>query len=202
MQVPEGYTEAQVLEIISKVVTRLAPSLKFAFYDVDDIKQEGTILALEVLAAGKYDPSRPLENFLYVHIKRRLFNLRRNKFARHEPPCLQCPFFQPDNVGQECGAFRDKLECDKYATWLSRNSAKKNLNQPIELSDVDDEKEDAMHNNMTPELLSEHKEMMVQINKKLDVSLRSDFLKLTSGVKLPKSRKDQIYAAIKEILDG
>jgi hypothetical protein len=55
---------------------------------------------------------------------------------------------------------------------------------------------------MTPELLSEHKEMMVQINKKLDVSLRSDFLKLTSGVKLPKSRKDQIYAAIKEILDG
>ena len=50
MQVPKGLTEEEVLEIISRAVAYLAPSFKFGYFDIEDMKQEGTIFSIEALA--------------------------------------------------------------------------------------------------------------------------------------------------------
>ena len=68
------------MEIIHAVVNRIAPNHKFGFYEIDDIKQEAYILALE--AMEKYDGLRPLENFISKHISNRLKSLRRDKYSR------------------------------------------------------------------------------------------------------------------------
>ena len=68
------------MEIIHAVVDRIAPNHKFGFYDVNDIKQEAYIMALE--AMEDYDGLRPLENFISKHVSNRLKNLRRDKYSR------------------------------------------------------------------------------------------------------------------------
>src|SRR5947208_703774 len=88
MHLPPNKTEAQVVEAIEKAVGMLAPSFAFGIYDVEDIRQEARIFAIEALP--RYDGVRPLENFLYSHVKNRLINLRRDKFRRADAPCKAC----------------------------------------------------------------------------------------------------------------
>ena len=70
-------TEEQVVEIILKVSKRVAHKYTFGAYDEDDIIQEGFLIGMDGLE--RYDESRPLENFLQVHISNRLYNLRRDE---------------------------------------------------------------------------------------------------------------------------
>lgn len=72
--------EDEKYEIILKVVKRIANKHVFPHYGVEDIIQEGFIIGLEALK--RYDNSRPLENFLAVHIRNRLLNLKRDKYYR------------------------------------------------------------------------------------------------------------------------
>lgn len=201
-----GYTEQEVLTIIEKVVTVLAPNFTFGHYDVSDIKQEGTIMALEAIDKDKYDSSRPLENFLYTHVKNRLINLKRNKFARHEPPCSSCPFFDPDNklslCKNQCSAYEDKMECSRWEIYITRNIAKRNLQEPMDIGDVDDEYEDNMKYQADPINTVVDSEFFKKIDGRLDPSLRSDFMKLMAGVTIPKKKREKVRQAIEEILYG
>src|SRR3954453_8942961 len=88
MKLPDNITEADFLAAIEKVVGILASSFAFGYFEVEDIKQQARLFAIE--AMKRYDPSRPLDNFLYAHIKNRLINFRRDKFRRNDPPCLSC----------------------------------------------------------------------------------------------------------------
>lgn len=67
-------------EKIREIAKATAKKFVFPNYDEDDIEQEAFIIGLE--AMSRYDPERPLENFLRVHIKNRLSNLRRDKYYR------------------------------------------------------------------------------------------------------------------------
>lgn len=67
-------------EKIREIARAAAKKYTFPNYDEDDIEQEAFIIGLE--AMSRYDPDRPLENFLRVHIKNRLSNLRRDKYYR------------------------------------------------------------------------------------------------------------------------
>lgn len=67
-------------EKIREIAKAAAKKYVFPNYDEDDIEQEAFIIGLE--AMSRYDPDRPLENFLRVHIKNRLLNLRRDKYYR------------------------------------------------------------------------------------------------------------------------
>lgn len=58
----------------------MAKKYTFPNYDEEDIAQEAFIIGLE--AMERYDPDRPLENFLRVHIRNRLSNFRRDKYYR------------------------------------------------------------------------------------------------------------------------
>ena len=49
VQIPKGMTEEEVLSIIESVVNVLAFNFKFGYFDLDDMKQQGRMYALEAL---------------------------------------------------------------------------------------------------------------------------------------------------------
>tara|TARA_A100001201_G_scaffold117817_1_gene101401 strand:+ start:1580 stop:2062 length:483 start_codon:yes stop_codon:yes gene_type:complete len=76
-------SEQDVISQIKVVVDRIAPKYTFYGYQVDDIKQEAFIICMEALP--RYDETRPLENFLSVHLSNRLKNfVRDNHFIKDE----------------------------------------------------------------------------------------------------------------------
>ena len=83
MKVPPNMTEDQVINEINAVVNKIAPKYTFYGYEKDDIKQESFMICMD--AMDRYDPSRPLENFLSVHLSNRLKNfVRDNHFTKNE----------------------------------------------------------------------------------------------------------------------
>jgi hypothetical protein len=83
---------------------------------------------------------------------------------------------------------------------MKKNGAKKNLMSPIELDCVnfEDEKNmsilDCQYDNVV------YKEMNGIIDINMPVSLRSDYLRMKSGLKLPKLRKDKVQEFVKQVL--
>jgi DNA-directed RNA polymerase specialized sigma24 family protein len=194
MKIPPGKTEAEVLAAIEKAVNILAPSFVFGYYDVEDIKQHGRMKALELLEEDKYDPSLPLENFLYTHIRNRFINLRRDKLRRNDPPCRLC------HSGSPCGDDGD--HCPKYASWLTRNQAKANIMRPLDLNHISDERENRTRTRATAAQEVEIDELVQRIREELPVELQATFLMMRDGVSIPKAKRVQVENAVKEILRG
>jgi DNA-directed RNA polymerase specialized sigma24 family protein len=83
MKIPPNMTEEEVMNEITIVIDRISHKYTFYGYEVDDIKQEAFIMCVD--AMERYDPSRPLENFLSVHLSNRLKNfVRDNHFTKDE----------------------------------------------------------------------------------------------------------------------
>tara|TARA_Y100000401_G_scaffold100722_1_gene89776 strand:- start:16111 stop:16632 length:522 start_codon:yes stop_codon:yes gene_type:complete len=80
MEIPEGVDENHAVEVIMRIAKRLAPKFTFASYDVEDIEQEAFLIGIAGLK--KYDPTRPLENFMYRHISNRLKTFKRDNYYR------------------------------------------------------------------------------------------------------------------------
>ena len=76
MKVPQGMTEQEVVDQITKVCDRIAPKYTFYGYTIDDIKQESFMICMDALK--RYDQNRPLENFLSVNLSNRLKNFVRD----------------------------------------------------------------------------------------------------------------------------
>ena len=167
-------TETQVVETIQKVVKRVAHKYKFGFYDYEDICQEGFLIAMEGLQ--RYDGHRPLENFLAVHVSNRLKNFKRDNFCRQQS-------ISPSGIQ------------------LEQNNTKRFLMEPLDISNVKDEHEPNMHTNDDFVAYIEQKEYMQIIDKELDVSMRSDYLRILHGVYVPKPRREQILNEITNIIE-
>jgi DNA-directed RNA polymerase specialized sigma24 family protein len=166
-------TEAEVLATITKVVNRVAHKYRFGYYDIDDIKQEAFIIAME--AMDRYDEGRPLENFLAVHVSNRLKNFKRDNF------------FRPDYIPPS-----GKITND--------NNTKRFLMEPLDIDNIRDEHERNMRGeeNIVDELAQ--KELMDIVDTSLDMGLRGDYLRILHGVYVPKPRREQIYESIMQIL--
>jgi DNA-directed RNA polymerase specialized sigma24 family protein len=185
MQYPQGVTEEEFLDSVSKACEVLARSFAFGYYDAEDIKQEASIFAIEALA--RYDRSRPLANFIYAHIKNRLINFKRDRFHRNDPPCVPC---------SEGLKHEDGNQCERYIVWKARNSAKQSLMRPIDLGDRDDI--DASCEDLTENL--SRSEILSKIDVGLPVELRATYLKMLAGESVSKNRRDAVAEKIKEIL--
>ena len=172
MKIPKGMTEKEVLEIINKVASRYAHKFRFGYFEADDIRQEAVIIAMEALE--RYEEGRPLENFLEVHVKNRLNNFKRDKYYRQS---------KVDSNTQE-----------------KHNNSKKFLMEPLDISNIRDEKEDNMRVEDDFVIDFEQQEVLRIIDQNLDVSLRSDYLRIKDGVYVPKPRRKQIYEEIDMIL--
>ena len=167
-------TEEEVVRVMMTVVDRIAHKYRFGYYDVEDIKQEAYIIAME--AMERYDESRPLENFLAVHISNRLKNFKRDNFCR------------PDYIPPSGKAVND-------------NDTKRFLMEPLDIANIRDEHERNMRADDSTHDRAIRKEIMEIVDVRLDMSLRSDYLRILHDVYVPKPRREQIYAAIVDILN-
>lgn len=184
--------EAEIVRVMQRVCRMLAPQFKFGYHSVEDIEQQGVIEAIEVLAEdGKYDVSRPLENFLYVHVHNSLSNFRRKHFMRYEPPCGCCdPHLPP------------AFPCSKFRDWQSRNFVKRNLMQPLDMANVADESEVGLRDESVVEDDAMASELRALLDGELPVELRKDYLQMLDGKLLPKARRERVREAVLEIMRG
>ena len=191
MNYPHDLTEEQVMAAMNKAVALLAQTFSFGYFDSDDIRQEAYIFGLEALP--RYDPNRPLENFLYSHIRNRLINFKRDKYHRTDPRCKICA---------EHGKHPDGSVCTKYAAWKKRNSSKQNLMRPLDIQNLSDENEKSVrhsHNIIDEATLTEARDL---IDKNLSVELRSIYLRIKAGESVPKAKRVKLEIALRDLIYG
>jgi len=113
-------SEKHFLETIDKICYKLLHKFKFGYHDIEDMKQQAYIFALQGLE--NYDTSKPLENFLWTHIRNRLFNFKRDKYQRPDRPCNTCEFYDKDYAKStsQCTQFNCKINCPLYNNWYSK----------------------------------------------------------------------------------
>lgn len=188
---PHGLKEEDVILALKKAINILAPTFTFGYYDVEDIKQEAYIFGFESLS--RYDPSRPLENFLYSHIKNRLINFKRDKYHRTDPPCVLCHNSEKCSNGDYC---------EKYSLWKKRNLSKQNLMRPLDIQTISVDTEKNTHGKQSVVDEANISECSDLIDLHLPVELRSTYLRIKSGNSVSKIKKQRVEQAIKEILNG
>ena len=173
MKVPKGMKKNEVLKIINRIFDRYAYKFQFGYYTPYDIRQEAFKIAVDALE--RYDESRPLENFLAVHVKNRLNNFKRDKFYRQTKK-------NPNDKQQHI------------------NNSKKYLMEPLDITNIRDEHEKNMSS--TDDFVDEvaYQELFDIIDEHLSVEFRSDYLRIRDGAYVAKPRREKILGEIQEIL--
>ena len=192
--IPQGMTEEQVVQIINNISNRLANKFKFGYHDIDDMKQQARLFAWEGIE--NYDGVRPLENFLWTHVRNRLYNFKRNNFGRPDKPCDSCPYFDiahENDKGYPCKAYDDHEECDLYMGWFKRNTAKRNIMNTAQL-DLEVRQSDAI------EEMLDKKQMFNLIDKSIPVHYREDWIRFINNLKLSKAKRESLVSIIVGIL--
>ncbi len=199
-QLPNGVTEEEFLIVLDNISRRLGHKFKFGYHDFDDMKQQAAIFAIEGLE--KYDNSRPLENFLWTHVRNRLFNYKRNNYQRPDKPCLTCPFYDKlcKQSASACTKYSNKEECDLYAGWTKRNNTKKNIMVP---QSIDNTIETAKKHHATqdPSFIHGNKEIIQFLDTHITKpEFRETYLKLKNGTKINKPSLDKLKAHVLELM--
>ena len=184
----------QIVDIISK---KLAYKFKFGYHDYEDMKQQISIFALEGLK--NYDHKRPLENFLWTHVRNRLFNYKRDNYQRPDKPCLSCPLHN-SNLPSQCEKYSNKNDCELYDSWSKRNSTKKNL---MHLTTIDEIKDygnafSSDDNSLINSIST--KEILSLVEKYLTGDERITYLKVKSGSKVSKSDMEKLTVKLQQIM--
>jgi len=200
MKIPPNMTEAEVIEVVNNVVGRLCHKFKYGYHEPDDIKQMGWVFAIQGLE--KYDNSRPLINFLYTHVKNRLFNFKRDNFERPNKPCVSCPKSAYCKQSDSCTIYENEMDCHWYKGWKDRNEVKRNL---MNFIDVDSTKKDHEKRMMLADTASDDvilDEVITIIDSNLnDTELRKNWLKMKAGVSIPCNLKTRVLDKINNILE-
>lgn len=184
MKIPRSLTERQVLEVIEEIVTKLSPKLKFGFYDMEDIQQEGRIRAMTT-GLETFDDTRftdaemvkALERFLRIHVTTRMKNFMRDNMGRSEKP----------------------INPDRVENWEKVNKRRRNIMRPASIHEISHEFHGFPLQTSAVEEIH-HTHLMDLINKNLPIELRTDFLRMCDGVRIPKPRQSKVREAIAEII--
>lgn len=196
---PNGVSEDEFLSVLDNISKRLGHKFKFGYHSFEDMRQQAAIFALEGLQ--KYDNTRPLENFLWTHVRNRLFNYKRDNYQRPDKPCLSCPLYDPHckNSTSQCLDFNNKSDCELYLAWENRNSTKKNIMKPVGIEDIKDSHPtnhksadipDSVFNQQIIDLLDQH----------IPAQYRETYLRLKYGEKIYKSDMNKLQSVITQIL--
>ena len=186
-------SDEEFVQVLEKITKRLAHKFKFGYHSVDDMKQQAAIFALEGLK--NYDHKRPLENFLWTHVRNRLFNYKRNNYQRPDKPCLTCPLYDPQYKvsNNQCSKFLEKNDCEPYAVWNKRNEAKKIISKPSCIEDLSLLPGDASFN--------ENNEIIQFLDENIKTEYRDSYLKLKHNHKINKSELTKLQKHIREIME-
>lgn len=199
MILPEGYSEAEVVEIVQRVSAKLASKFRFGYHEKTDIQQQAFLEVLKpdqngVTVLEKFDPEKgsSLESFLWVYCHNRLFNFKRNNYGRPDKPCLSCPLNA--YVNETCTAYTNEMDCDIYAKWFNRNKTKRNLLSTKESYDVEMDSK-----NIVDDIHA--KELFHLVDSSLPTLFRKDWVKFVNGNKLSKKKKEALLSEIFNILE-
>lgn len=189
--------ESLFLQAIENISKKLAYKFKFGYHEHEDMKQQIVVFALEGLK--NYDGIRPLENFLWTHVRNRLFNYKRDNYQRPNKPCLTCPLYDPHNQNSksQCSKFTNKNDCDLYSNWSKRNNAKKNL---MYLTGVEDFSLIHKTHSVNFDSIISNKEILDLLDNRLSGEERELYLKLRGGVKVNKADMTKLLKKIRFIL--
>ena len=179
--------EEELIRIIDKIANRFAGTFKFGYHEIEDMRQQAWQVALEGLK--DYDGKRPLENFLWTHVRNRLYNFKRDNYFRPEKPCDRCPLLRND----ECTKFKDRLECDLYSRWEKRTEKRKSLMSAVEHTD-----NKYSENDITSQLDNKH--LFETVDYNMPVELREYWIRFIHNLKLNKQKKEQVLLEITLIL--
>jgi DNA-directed RNA polymerase specialized sigma24 family protein len=197
---PHGVSEEEFLNVLDNISKRLGHKFKFGYHSYDDMKQQAAIFALEGLE--KYDKKRPLENFLWTHVRNRLFNYKRDNYQRPDKPCLTCPLYDAHckKSTNQCLEFTNKSDCELYSAWETRNNSKKNIMKPVGIEDIEDYGSKHHTKGDVSELVF-NQEIIDLLDEKIPSSHRETYLKLKYGEKICKSDLNKLLQIIREIID-
>jgi len=184
--------ENEFLKIVDIISKKLAYKFKFGYHSYEDMKQQISIFALEGLK--NYDHQRPLENFLWTHVRNRLFNYKRDNYQRPDKPCFTCPLYK----NSTCTKYANKNDCDLYYNWINRNNIKKNLMHLTTIEQIKD------YGNVFSDTIinNENKDLILLIEKFLIGEDRVTYLKIKGGSKVSKAALNKLIVKIKEILNN
>lgn len=190
--------EEDFLQALDNISKKLIYKFKFGYHEIEDMKQQAAIFALEGLE--NYDASRPLENFLWTHVRNRLFNFKRDNYCRPDNVCVTCKFFDPKykKSKNQCSKFTDKKDCSIYSEWQDRNTTKKNIMQPVDIDNVEHKHHSV---NYVVDILSNN-EIINIIENNIHSKYRETYLKLKGGGKILKQDLLQLQEHIKTILES
>lgn len=176
----------EIYAIVEEISTHVSKNLVFGYHSIEDMRQHAAIEALEVLRTSKYDASRPLENFLQVHIRNRLLNFKRKHFMRCEPPCDCCDRFEPPED-----------PCSRWKIWNQKNLTKQNLMRPIDVQLVQNSAVSIPSKTEAEASLNELKDIIL---RGLPEDLRASYKLMIIGEKVHKNIKKRVRAATLRIL--
>jgi hypothetical protein len=196
-KLPKGVSQEEFLLALDNITRRLASKFRFAYHSVEDMKQQAAIFALEGLK--NYDSTRPLENFLWTHVRNRLFNYKRNNYQRPDNPCTNCPFFDKhlQQSQNQCSKFVNKLDCELYAPWAKRNEAKKNIIQPNSMDNSTH-----LSPSTSYDSIIENKEIIKFLDANIGPEFRESYLKLKNGIKVSKSDIKKLQTYIFKLMEN
>jgi DNA-directed RNA polymerase specialized sigma24 family protein len=195
---PNGVNTEEFLQALENISKRLANKFRFAYHSVEDMKQQAAIFALEGLE--NYDNKRPLENFLWTHVRNRLFNYKRNNYQRPDKPCHSCPFFDKTyklSLNQ-CEKYCNKDDCELYSAWAKRNEVKKNIIQPSYI-------ETSLHQSVQPtdfDLSIQNQELIKFLDTSVQSEFRESYLKLKHGAKISKLELKKLQQHIFTLMEA
>lgn len=189
-------SDEELVKTIETISKKLAYKFKFGYHEIQDMKQQISIFALEGLE--KYDYERPLENFLWTHVHNRLFNFKRDNYQRPDKPCLSCPLYDPNKKYSisGCKEHLDTLNCQSFNSWYNRNNSKKNL---MYLNTIDELKE-YLPQKYNDEEFSNN-EILDLIEQSINGEEREIYLRLKYGSKINKSDSIKLITCIREIIN-
>lgn len=188
-------TEKEVIQVIEKTVSYLAPSFKFGYYDTEDMKQEGTIFCLEALPSFNFKKSNQEEisdalfSFLKTYVRWRFLNMRRKRLTRVEPPDCSCNLCKQDSG--------NRLDCKKYSNWVRRNMSKRSLMEPFDVNEVYNK--NASSTKDLEELITSTDIYQI-LDEHIPVEIRADYRRFLEGVSIPKNKKEKLFSEIRLIL--
>lgn len=197
-------TEQEFLQVLDNITRRLASKFRFGYHDIEDMKQQAAIFAIEGLK--NYDNKRPLENFLWTHVRNRLFNYKRNNYQRPDKPCLSCPLYDAQfrMSHNQCTKFVNKNECELFDTWEKRNASKKNIMVPQNIENINEQNN---QKNNDPSDFIQNQEIVDYLDEHIvKPEYREIYLKLKNGGKVGATMlnklKKHIYSLLEEKNDS
>lgn len=183
--------------IINYVLDHLAPKYRFGYNTTEDMVQYGWEFASALMGGSGYDGNRPLENYVYTHVKRRFLNLQRDRFFRNQPPCIKCPLYNKV-LPSMCEGFAERSDCDKFRAWESSASDRKSLagdHKYIDYDCVDGRTSQPVDG-------ASYNELAARVESLLPENLYTPYVRLRDGGDVSESDRAEVLAFVTGVLYG